>query len=143
MRKIEENLRTNPALKADLEAFLKRAASEAAADKVASAKLRSDVDVLGRHLDADKLLRQLRDAHHVDKSDELQAVVERALADLPEESLDDAALARLKTRHSALHLVKLVAGLKGPLSAATEIALQSTFEKVITQPIEVEQGKAR
>jgi hypothetical protein len=140
MRKLEEKIGADPALRFQIEAFIKKATAEDARLDVAHAKLKSDITAQQHHLDAHRLVRELRDAFHFVDDEKLRVVVEQALADIPDEQLDDVALARLKCRHASLHLIKLIAALRGTLSAATEIALQNTFEKVLAAPINVQQG---
>jgi hypothetical protein len=105
-----------------------------------SSKLKASQEAMGRHLDAEKLLRQLRDAYHIDKSDGLLACVETILADIPAQKLDDAEIAGLKRRHASQFVIKQIVTLRGhPLSAANEALIQNKLEAAMAA-IAVKEG---
>jgi hypothetical protein len=126
MRKIAENLRTDPALKAELDAFLKKATAEDAAATKQLQHMRADLEVGQRRHQADELVRDLYGSSY--GHDELRTTIESVLADLPVEKLDDEALGRLKRRHASQYLVKKLVELKGAMSASNEALVQNKLE---------------
>jgi hypothetical protein len=101
--------------------------------------MKVDLDAGQRRHQAHKLVGELYGTSY--GHDELHAAIEQALVDLPTAPLDEAELARLKRRRLALRLVEKIAALKGPLSAATEMALFQMLEKAMAPEINIQQGK--
>jgi hypothetical protein len=126
MRKIEDKLRADPKLAAELQAFLKRAEAEDAAASKQLERMKAEHEAHQRYFDADRLVRDLYGSSY--GHDVLRTAIEEVLADLPVEELDDEALARLKRQHASEHLVKKLVELKGPMSAANEALIRNKLE---------------
>jgi hypothetical protein len=114
------------ALAAQFNAKLSQWQIASAADAERSERMKAEHEAWQRRFDADKLVRDLYGTSY--GHDELRTVIEAVLADLPEELLDDEALARLKRRHASQYLVKKLVELKGPMSAANEALIQQKLE---------------
>jgi hypothetical protein len=114
-----------------------QAEDEATAEQLA--RMKAEHEAHQRRFDADKLVRDLYGSSY--GHDELRAAIEEVLAKLPAEQLNDSALARLKRRHDAQHIIKQIAVLCGhPLSAANEALVQNQLEAAMAA-IPVKEGK--
>jgi hypothetical protein len=132
MRKIEENLRANPALKAELEAFLKKAEAEIAESAKQLERMKAEQEAHQRRFDAMRIVKEARDHQYVNPSDTLVDAVALALGELPVEVLDDDALAQLKHHHLAQLVVKKIVAYHGrPLRVDAEILFARRFQTVL------------
>ena len=128
MRKIEERLRADPKLVAELQAFLKRAEVEDAATTKQLERMKVDLDAGQRRHQADRLVSELYGTSY--GHDGLRTALEEILAQ-PVEALDEAARIKRRRRHESQRLVQKIAELKGELSANTESQIQEKLERTM------------